>query len=182
MNVSINPLEFERLKSLISRYASTEHARALLLSIVPSTNVSELEAEHGLVAEAMLCLREQRVPFNEVPFLAQAIEKLAVAGASLDISEIEAVQSFLAQIEGLRVRWREEAEAFPKLAQKAARLPDLRDLAKRLGRAVHDGEIDERYSPELSRIRRSMEVARSRVTQKLESMLRSPDYASQLQD
>jgi DNA mismatch repair protein MutS2 len=61
-------------------------------------------------------------------------------------------------------------------------LPDLRNLAKRLGQAVHDGEVDERYSPELARIRRAMEIARSRVTTKLESMLRSPEYANQLQD
>src|SRR5688572_12258012 len=130
----------------------------------------------------MAYLRIQRVPFRDVPVLAAAIDKLAITGSRLEIEEIEGMQVFLSQIEGLRVRWKEEAEAYPNLARKAARFPDLRDLAKRLGQAVHDGEVDERYSPELARIRRSMEVARSRVTQKLESMLRSPDYASQLQD
>src|SRR5688572_11243895 len=130
----------------------------------------------------MAYLRIQRVPFRDVPVLAAAIDKLAITGSRLEIEEIEGMQVFLSQIEGLRVRWKEEAEAYPNLARKAARFPDLRDLAKRLGQAVHDGEVDERYSPELARIRRSMEVARSRVTQKLESMLRSPNYASQLQD
>src|SRR4030095_169277 len=130
----------------------------------------------------MAYLRGQRVPFREVPLLAPAIEKLSVVGSRLEIEEIEAVQVFLGQIEGLRVRWKDEAEAYPNLARKAGRLPDLRDLAKRLGQAVHDGEVDERYSPELARIRRAMETTRSRVTNKLESMLRSPEHASQLQD
>jgi len=182
MNASLHALEFERLKSLLARYVSTDDAKLLLDRIAPSTNLAELEAEHTLVAEAMDYLRIQRVPFNDVPFLAPAMEKLLAVGSFLEIPEIEAVQTFLGQIEGLRVRWREQIETFPKLAQKTARLPDLRELAKHLGRAIHDGEVDERYSPELSRIRRAIETTRSRVTSKLESMLRSPDYASQLQD
>lgn len=182
MNVSLHALEFERLKALLSRYVSTDDAKSLLDQTFPSTNLQDLETEHSLVAEAMAYLRIQRVPFNDVPFLAPALEKLSVVGSSLEIPEIEAVQTFLGQIEGLRVRWREEAEAYPKLAHKAARFPDLRDLSKHLSRAIHDGEVDERYSPELSRIRRAIETTRSRVTSRLESMLRSPDYASQLQD
>jgi len=182
VKASLDALEFERLKKLLSRYVSTGDAKLLLETVAPSTNLSELEAEHSLVAEAMAYLRVQRVPFREVPELASAVEKLAIAGSRLEIEEIEGIQVFLGQIEGLRVRWKEEIEAYPNLARKAARLPDLRDLAKRLGQAVHDGEVDERYSPELARIRRAIETARSRVTNKLESMLRSPEYANQLQD
>jgi DNA mismatch repair protein MutS2 len=182
MNASLDALEFARLKALLARYVSTEDGKALLLALTPSTNLGELEAEHALVAEAMDYLRVQRVPFREVPLLTPALEKLQVAGSRLDIEEIEAVQVFLGQIEGLRVRWKDEAEAFPSLAKKAGRLPDLRDLAKRLGQAVHDGEVDDRYSPELARIRRALETTRSRLTEKLESMLRSSEYASQLQE
>jgi DNA mismatch repair protein MutS2 len=182
MNASLDALEFERLKALLARYVSTEDGRALLAALAPSMHPGELETEHGLVAEAMEYLRIQRVPFREVPLLTPAMEKLQVTGSRLEIEEIEAVQVFLGQLEGLRIRWKDEAEAFPSLAKKSARLPDLRDLAKRLGQAVHDGEVDDRYSPELARIRRALETTRSRVTSKLESMLRSPDYASQLQD
>ena len=182
MNASLNALEFERLKKLLGRYVSSEDGKLLLETLAPSTDLGALVAEHTLVAEAMTYLRVQRVPFREVPLLAAAIEKLPVTGARLEVEEIEAVQAFLGQIEGLRIRWKDETEAFPQLAKKAGRLPDLRNLAKRLGQAIHDGQVDERYSPELTRIRRSIEATRSRVTSKLEGMLRSPEYASQLQD
>src|SRR5213078_3554070 len=92
------------------------------------------------------------------------------------------VQSFLSHAEGLRVRWKDEREKFPVLVQTSQRLPDLRELGKHLGRAIHNGEIDENYSRELSRIRRALAVARSRLTDKLESIVRSPAYASQLQE
>jgi DNA mismatch repair protein MutS2 len=182
MNFSTDALEFGRLKQLLARYTSTLYARELLQQIGPSTELNSLESEHAITAEAMRYLREHRVPFNEVQFLAEAMDKLSVTGAFLEIPEIEAIQSFLAQVESLRVRWKEEAEAFPKLAQRAGRLPDLRELAKHLGRAIRNGEVDEKYSPELARIRRALDGARSTVTTKLESMIRNPNYAGQLQD
>src|SRR5262249_5746599 len=132
--------------------------------------------------EAMQYLREHRVPFNDIALLPQAIEKLTVAGSVLEISEIEAIQSFLAHIESLRIRWRDERESFPNLVQTAQRIPDLRDLAKHLARAIQNGEVDENYSPELRRVRRSIAAARARLTEKLESILRSPAYSSQLQE
>ena len=182
MNVSLEPLEFERLKKLLGRYISTEDGQRLLEALEPSTDLANLEIVHTLVAEAMAYLRVQRVPFREVPLLTAAIEKLAIEGSRLEIEEMEAVQTFLGQIEGLRVRWREEAEAYPNLAKLAGRFPDLRELAKRLAHAIHDGEVDERCSPELARIRRSLEATRSRVTKRLEGMLHDPDHAGQLQD
>src|SRR4029079_10631614 len=96
--------------------------------------------------------------------------------------EIEAVQSFLNQAEGLRARWKDDREKFPLLASAAHRLPDLRELAKQLGRAVHNGEIDERYSPELQRIRRALNAARTRLTDRLQSMIKDPSHAGHLQD
>jgi DNA mismatch repair protein MutS2 len=182
VNASLEPLEFERLKSLLSRYVSTEDGKRLLQAIAPSTDLASLEATHTLVAEAMAYLRAQRVPFREVLLLGTAIDKLSIEGTRLEIEEIEAIQVFLGQIEGLRVRWKDEAEVFPNLARLTARFPDLRELAKRLGYAVHDGEVDERCSPELARIRRSLEITRTRVTNKLEGMLHNPDFAVQLQD
>src|SRR5262245_3847918 len=152
MQFSVGALEYERLKDLLSRYISTAAALEMLQKLAPSNDLKTLEAEHALTAEAMAYLRQQRVPFNEILFLEQAIDKLSVTGATLEIVEVEAVQAFLSHSEGLRARWKDEAEAFPRLAQKTARFPDLRKLNKRLRQAVHNGEIDERYSPKLARI------------------------------
>src|SRR5262249_46812348 len=140
------------------------------------------EHEHAITAEAVFYLREYRVPFNEIAQLPEALQKLLIAGSSLEISEIAAVQSFLSNAEGLRLRWKEEREQFPKLAQAGQRMPDLRELSNHLGKAIQNGEINENYSTELVRIRRSLTTVRSRLTDKLESILRTPAYSSQLQD
>src|SRR5436190_14882109 len=182
MNFSLDALEYYRLKELLGRYVSTVAAHHALDELSPMLDEEKLDAEHAVTAEAMQYLREYRVPFNDIALLPQALEKLTVAGAVLEVAEIEAIQSFLAHTEGLRTRWREDREKFPKLAQTAQRLPDLRELGKHLGRAIQNGEVDENYSPELRRIRRSLAAARARLTDKLESILRSPAYSSQLQD
>jgi DNA mismatch repair protein MutS2 len=182
MSFSLEALEYYRLKDLLGRYLSTVAAHHALDELEPMLDEQKLEAEHAITSEAMQYLREHRVPFHDIVLLPEAIDKLTVTGSVLEVSEIEAIQSFLSHTEGLRLRWREDREKFPKLAQATQRLPDLRDLSKHLGRAIQNGEIDENYSPDLRRIRRAIAIARSRLTEKLESILRSPDYASQLQE
>ncbi len=182
MNFSLHALEYSQLKDLLGRYISTDAARDLQAAVQPSTDEASLDEEHAIVAEAMTYLREFRVAFNDIPILPDALDKLTITGSTLEIPEIEAIQSFLSQLEGLRIRWKENREKFPRLAATANRLPDLRELGKHLGRAIQNGEIDERYSPELARIRRALNLARARLTDKLQSMVKSPTHADQLQD
>jgi DNA mismatch repair protein MutS2 len=182
MDFSLEALEFYRLKDLLGRYVSTLAARHVLDELGPMLEEEKLESEHAITGEAVQYLREHRVPFNDIPLLAEALEKLSVAGSVLEISEIEAIQSFLSHVEGLRLRWKEEREEFPKLASMGNRFPDLRELGKHLGRAIQNGAVDENYSPELRRIRRALSTTRARLTEKLESILRSPSYATQLQE
>src|SRR6266568_386276 len=182
MDFSLDALEYYRLKDLVGRYISTEAGKFALDDLAPIADEQKLESEHAITAEAISYLREHRVPFQDIALLGQVLEKLSVEGVTLEIPEIEAIQVFVAQVEGLRVRWKEDREKFPKLAQTGQRLPDLRELGKHLGRAIQNGEVDDKYSPELARIRRALSAARSRLTEKLERIVRSPAYSPQLQE
>src|SRR5262245_56898999 len=125
MDFSLEALEYHRLKELVGRYVSTDAGNRTLNELVPMLDEQKLEAEHEITSEAMAYLREHRVPFNNIPLLDQAVHKLEIAGSALEIPAIEAVQSFLSHAESLRVRWKDEREKFPKLAQAGQRLPDL---------------------------------------------------------
>src|SRR5438309_5324986 len=98
LEFSLDALEYYRLKELLGRYVSTEAGRFALDELTPMLDELKLESEHAITAEAMSYLREHRVPFNDIALLGQALEKLAIAGATLEIPEIEAIQSFLSQI------------------------------------------------------------------------------------
>lgn len=182
MHFSFESLEFSELRQILRRYASTDFGRQQIDELRPLSDLSAIEREHQITAEAMIYLREQRVRFPDVALLPVVLEKLEVLGSMLDAEEIDAVQKFLDHIEALRGRWKDDREKFPNLAATAHRLPDLRELQKQLGRAMANGEIDERYSPELQRIRRAIATVRGRIKQKLESIVRSPQHADQLQE
>ena len=183
MNFSLEALEYGRLKELVGRYVANAAGRELLEGLRPSTDRALLEEMHALNGEAMEYLRENRVPFPDVALLPAVLERLGFGGATLDLSEVEAIQDFLSEIETLRSRWKgSEAEHYPRLATAARRLADMRPLAALLGRAVRGGEINEDYSPELKRLRTEGERVRARLGRKLESIIKSPDLSDQLQD
>src|SRR5438552_3563397 len=182
MDFSLDALEYYRLKDLVGRYISTEAGKIALDELAPTADEQKLEYEHAITAEAISYLREHRVPFQDIALLGQVLEKLSVERVMLEIPEIEAIQVFLAQVEGLRVRWKEDREKFPKLAQTGRQLPYLRECGKHLGLAIQNGEVDDKYSPELARIRRALSAARSRLTEKLERIVRSPAYSANLQE
>src|SRR4030095_14735072 len=116
MDFSLDALEYARLKDLLGRYISTDAGRQLLVNLAPIVDHEKLDSEHTITTEGMSYLREYRVPFNDIPLLTEALGKLGVAGSTLEIGEIEAIQSFLSHAEGLRLRWKDEREKFPKLA------------------------------------------------------------------
>ena len=182
MDFSLRALEYDRLKQLLGGYVTGEGALELLAALEPIRDREVLEAQHALNREAMDYLREHRVSFSDIPLLGSLVGKLDLRGVTLDVSEVEALQDFLGQAEGFRTRWKSDAGDFPLLAGKARRFPDLRELASLLGRAVRSGEINEDYSPALKRLRRAAETARVRLNRKLEGMIKSPEFADQLQD
>src|SRR5438105_9881177 len=94
MNFSLDALEYHRLKDLLERYVSTDAGREKLGDLEPIVDEQKLESEHAITSEAMSYLREHRVPFNDIPLLSPALEKLTIAGATLEIPEIEAIRHF----------------------------------------------------------------------------------------
>ena len=183
MNFSLEALEYDHLKELVGRYVSNAAGRELLDSLRPSTDRALLEEMHVLNGEAMNYLRENRVPFPEVALLPGVLERLGLGGVTLDLSEVEAIQDLLSEIQSLRSRWKgAEAGDYPSLAALARRLPDMKALSALLGRAVRDGEINEDYSPELKRLRKENERARARLGKKLDSIIKSPEVSDQLQE
>ena len=127
-------------------------------------------------------LGENRVPFADLPLLPAVLDRLGVAGITLTIEEVEVVQDFLYEAGAFGTRWQDDAEDFPRLRKRARSFPNLKSLGTQLGRAVRGGEIDEDYSPTLKRVRRDFEKARGRLNRKLESIIKSAEFAPQLQE
>ena len=179
---SLDALDYPRLKDLLGRYVRSEVARNHLEALQPASGRESLEARHAINSEAIGYLRENRVRFADIPLLSQLLPRLGLAGTTLEIPEVEAIQDFLGEVRAFRTRWTDDAVDYPLLAGKARRFPDLGSLTALLGRAVRAGEINEDYSPDLKRIRREAEKARQRLNRKLELVIKDPQVADQLQE
>jgi len=164
-------LEFPEIVELLSGYLTGPVAEPLLEALAPSTDLEVIQRDHALAAEGREYLRESPRPglgsLKDPRFL---FEKLRVEGASLTALEILAVLAVArAACEFRRLFG---PGALPRLRELARSMADLRDLVADLdGKILPDGSVDSSASPELARIRRSIERLRIELQAKLESLL-----------
>ena len=182
MAFSLEALEYDRCKKLLEPYVGSRQGRELLQKLKPGTDRRSIENTHDRNREAMAYLSEHRVAFSDIPLLESVLGRLNLAGITLTIHEVESVGEFMSQTEAFRSRWDSGAGDHPLLAERARAFPHLESLRSLLIRAVRDGEINEDYSPKLKLQRRELEKARARLSRKLESILKSEEFSSQLQD
>jgi len=175
-SVAIDPfsrevLEFPEIVALLGGYLTGPLAEPLLETLAPSTDLEVIQRDHALAAEAREYLRASPRPglgsLKDPRFL---FEKLRVEGTSLTALEILVVLA-VARAAG-EFRRLLASRDLPRLRELARSLADLRDLVADLdGKILPDGSLDSSASPELARLRRSIERVRIELQAKLESLL-----------
>ncbi len=168
-------LEFDRLKELVSGASTCALGRRAILALAPGQDVPALDAEFALVAEAMAYLRSGGdLGFSSVDDPEPWLARLAVPASVMTPAELLAAASLIESAGAVRQIFRTDAAAHPRLAERAAALPDLRPLAAAVRRAVlPNGEISDDASPQLRHIRTGRAAARDKIQRALESILRT---------
>ena len=182
MAYSLESLEYNNLKKLLTRYVVSEGGRELLQALEPIRNSRALDAQHSLNSEAMAYLRKHTISFGDVPSLGAVLAKLEMLDMTLEVVEIESIQHFLVATESFRTKWNSDFKEFPLLSRKAKEVPDLSELVDFLRKAVNGGQVNEGYSSKLKRLRIESENTRSRLNEKLDQIIKSPGFSEQLQE
>jgi DNA mismatch repair protein MutS2 len=165
-------LEFRAIIDLFRRFISGPIAEPQLAAIEPHTAVPMMRYEIGLAREACESLRVSPRPslaalIDPRPIL----ERVRIEGLSCSATEIYSILE-LARA-GLNWRGLFQKTSFIRLNELAETIPDLAELVRQLnGKVLPDGSVDSSASPELARIRRSMERARQDLDTALERLLR----------
>ncbi len=188
-------LQFDDLKDLVARYAGSRAGRELVLALDQRHDREALE--HGLAdaGEAINYLREIsgaqesvrgaaiRLRFDQVRDLDAAVSLLHVEGASLNGREILDLFHTLGIAGEYRGILLSVSDRYPRLAQRAAKLADLRDLARRYGKAfLPDGSLSDEASVALGRIRRDIERQQRSIQDSLERFMRAHRNDGTLQE
>src|SRR6266850_1921960 len=175
-------LEYPALRALIRRGAQTPMGEARVDALAPLENIADLQQELRAVAEcADLRKRGVSWSFRELGDPSERIALLRVAGATLETGAILELKLLTEQAMAARASILAERDNSPVLWNLVGTLPtELTRLSARIANKIlPTGELDDRASPELARIRHEIGALRSRITRTLESLMRKAGEAIQ---
>ncbi len=162
-------LEFETLRDLLAGYASSPPGQRRVAELQPSLDHEWIETQQQLTSE----IREYRrvggrFEFTGLPEVQTLIAKSRIGGAALETTEIRDV----VLVADRASEWREVVRQPPAAMRSdwtavVALSGGIQDFTVFL-RAFHnkilpDGTLDDRASPELSRIRREIEKQKRQI-------------------
>jgi len=181
-------LEFETLRELLAGYASSPPGARRIGDLLPSLDRKWIQTQQQLTTE----IREYRRVGGRFEFaglleVREQIEKSRIAGSALETSEIRDI----VLVADRASEWREVVGQPPApmrsdWAEVSALSSGIQDFTLFL-RAFHnkilpDGTLDDRASPELSRIRREIEKQKRQIQDSLRGYLRKLAEGGTVQD
>ena len=181
-------LEFETLRELLAGYASSPLGQRRIAELLPSLDRPWIETQQQLTAE----IREYRrvggrFEFAGLPEVKALIEKSRIVGAALETGEIRDV----VLVADRAAEWREIVRQPPAAmrsdwAAVAVLSGGIQDFTVFLrsfrNKILPDGTLDDRASPELSRIRREIEKQKRQIQDSLRGYLRKLAEGGTVQD
>ena len=177
-------LEFDSLRALVRRGAQTAMGRGRIDALAPSADLRQLQRALTVVGESIE-LRQggSRFSFDGIADTTDSLSRLQIEGAALEPLALLDLARLCERAIEARAAILAERDQAPTLFEIVADVPvELKKLAALLTRKIlPGGELDDRASPELARIRRELATARSRITRSLEGVMRRSSEAIQEQ-
>lgn len=179
---AFDTLEFEALRTLLRRGAHTEMGRARISALEPADDLSQLQQALSAAGETLeLRQRGLRWSFDGIADPDDSISRLRIEGAALEPIALLDMARLCERATEARAAIHSEREQAPALFEIVKDVSgELKKIAILLQRKIlPGGELDDRASPELARIRRELTSARSRITRSLEGLMRRSSEAIQ---
>jgi DNA mismatch repair protein MutS2 len=181
-NQAFTILEYQELLALVKRGAQTPMGRTRAETLTPLDDIGLLRKALQTLAECIQ-LRKRGVAwsFSELEDPAERIALLRIEGVGLEPSAILALSVLCEQAMSARASILAERDTSPVLWSLVEKIPtELNRLNAHIANKIlPSGEIDDRASPELSRIRHEITVLRSRIARTLENVMRRSGEAIQ---
>ncbi len=185
---SARVLEFDALRELLLAYASSPLGQAKITALAPSTDSSWITQQQELTEEIREFRRVGgRFEFSGLLEITKLIARARIAGAVLETTEIRDVLLLVDRA----AEWREIAlhppahmrTEWPRTRVLSASVPDFSEFLRSFrNKILPDGTLEDRASPELSRIRREIEKQRRGIQESLRGYLRKLAEGGAVQD
>ena len=180
---AVKTLEFDKVKELAAAKAATALGREMLLNMTVAADFETVKRLQEETAEALRLLDDgKRFPFGGVHNLTAPVKR-AKLGGTLEIEELMQVQTTLAGFSDMKIFLLKDSEMAPNLAEYGRALQEFPKIVRQLEKAISEkGEILDSASVKLGGLRTGVMTAKSRVRDKLESILHDPNNQKYFQD
>lgn len=172
----IKTLEFDKIRQQLVQHASTEHGRDVLLSLMPSQSLEEVQAFQDETDDGRKVLRlKGGIPIPKLKDIQMHLKRLQIGGSlnGKEIAHIGRVLSTTKEVVDFFAWFHENEIEFYSLYEQAARLIDLPDIRKRIRLSItDDGEILSDASSALNRLRNSIRSNETAVRERLDEIIR----------
>src|SRR5579859_3871187 len=188
LHTSARVLEFDALRDLLRGYTSSPLGQARIAALTPSTDRTWIETQQELASEIREFRRVGgRFDFDALVEVDPLVKKARIAGAVLETTEIRDVilvvdraaewrQIALQPPASMRSEWR-------RVRALSGQIVDFTEFLRGFRNKIQpDGTLDDKASPELSRIRREIEKQRRAIQESLRGYLRRLAEGGSVQD
>ncbi len=179
---TLTMLEYPKILGRLSEFCAFSASVELALTLQPSADLATARAWLSETSEARRLLSTYSIGIGAAHDIRERVD-LAARGGVLEARELLEVQSTLIAMRDLRRFFEKHDVTFPRLAEKARRLPTATGLIEAISRCLApNGEVLDEASPKLESIRRAARLAHERLFARLQRYLSDPETASKLQD
>jgi DNA mismatch repair protein MutS2 len=188
LHTSARVLEFDSLRELLRGFAPSPLGKARVESLAPSTDSDWIQRQQTLASEIREFRRVGgRFDFSALTDISSLLAKSRIAGAALETTELRDVVAVVDRAAewrhissnppaAMRSEWRE-------VHKLSAAILDFSEFLRYFRNKIQpDGTLDDKASPELSRIRREIEKQRRSIQESLRGYLRRLAEGGTVQD
>jgi len=185
---SARVLEFDSLRQLLRGFASSMLGQDRINALAPSTDRQWIETQQVLATEIREFRRVGgRFDFSSLTDVGPLVAKARIVGAALETLEIRDVVAVVDR----GAEWRQISQNPPaamrsdwrEVHRLSAEIVDFSEFLRYFRNKIQpDGTLEDKASPELSRIRREMEKQRRAIQESLRGYLRRLAEGGTVQD
>ena len=180
---TLRVLEYQRITALLAGHATSTVGQERALALEPATNLEAARARQRETTEARALLeRDGAPPLGGIRDI-RAVVRGAAKDQVLEPAQLLDVAGTAFAARRLRSFLLARDDTCPTLAEIARELGDFRELEDEVARCVDSrAEVTDRASEELGRIRERVRALHASLEQRLERMLRNPQYQRMIQE
>ncbi len=180
---NLNRLEYHKIVALLQECTTFGISREKAGELWPITDFSAILRAQQETTEAKKVLRcEPDLPLGGMRDIRKLLHKTVVGGI-LEPSELLQVGDMLFAMRRLKIFIRDKASNYPIIAELATGLCALRELEDRIKESIEPGgEVADKASPELRRLRGRIRDLQAGLKEKLDSIIRSAEFQKYLQE